>query len=305
MSFIKKTIKKTWKFVKKNWKMIVIAAAIVFTAGIATIGFAAFAAASGTVGGFFGAVGTTMWAGVAGIAGTMGIGSGAVVPTSTATIAAGTAGTNVGLGAAWGAGGGAGWGAGAGSKIAAANAKTALEASAAEAFAAGETAALANGATAAEAAEAGMTAQMAHVNTVMGTASQSTQVGTTLINAAGGGMSDAAWKAAGVIVPAVGAGLAAAGQEEKYQFTPYYGLDKEGKSSGYKPPEMEQIAQQPTEQRTPAGMAGDEAYDMPVGLMNRPTPEPHAPVSGVPGQTMRTYAEMVEDAMRPRGLMYG
>ena len=45
MSFIKKSIKKTWKFVKKNWKTIALVAAIVFTAGVATVGLGAFAAA--------------------------------------------------------------------------------------------------------------------------------------------------------------------------------------------------------------------------------------------------------------------
>lgn len=116
MSFVSKGIKKAWGFVKEHWVEIAIVAAIVFTAGVATVGFGAFAAATEAgiaaggagmgFGGFMGAVGTTMWAGVAGAAGSMGIGAGATVPTTTATIAAGTAGTNVGLGAAWGAGAG-------------------------------------------------------------------------------------------------------------------------------------------------------------------------------------------------------
>ncbi|GAF95446.1 unnamed protein product, partial [marine sediment metagenome] len=104
-----------WKFVKKNWKTIALVAAIVFTAGVATVGFGAFAAAgfgsgaaaagaAGTAsfGSFMGAVGSTMWAGVAGAAGTMGIGSGAAVPVGSAAAQAGI--THVGLGAAWGAG---------------------------------------------------------------------------------------------------------------------------------------------------------------------------------------------------------
>lgn len=109
MSFITKSIKKAWNFTKDHWKEIALVAAVVFTAGVATVGFAAFAGVS-SFGGFMGAVGTTMWAGVAGAAGTVGLGAGATVPTTAATIAAGTAGTQVGLGAAWGAGSGFGWG---------------------------------------------------------------------------------------------------------------------------------------------------------------------------------------------------
>ena len=110
MSFISKSIKKAWSFTKDHWKEIALVAAIVFTAGVATVGFGAFAAAGYgtaggmTFGGFMGAVGTTMWAGVAGAAGSVGLGAGATVPTTAATIASGTAGTSVGLGAAWGAG---------------------------------------------------------------------------------------------------------------------------------------------------------------------------------------------------------
>lgn len=81
MSFVKKIVKKTVKFVKKHWKKILIAAAIVFTAGIATVGFAAFSGVS-TVGGFFSAVGSTMVAGGAAIAGTVGIGSGVTATTA-------------------------------------------------------------------------------------------------------------------------------------------------------------------------------------------------------------------------------
>jgi hypothetical protein len=81
MSAIKKGIKKAFKWVRKNWKYIVIAAAIVFTAGIATVGVAGFssaaAAAGGGVGGFLSAAGSTMVAGVASIGGTLGIGQGA------------------------------------------------------------------------------------------------------------------------------------------------------------------------------------------------------------------------------------
>lgn len=111
MSFVKKIHKKLKKFVKKWWKVIVIAALVVFTAGIATIGFSAFAGASG-FSGFMGAVGSTMGAGVAGIAGTVGIGSGATVGAGGLGGTGALAGTKVGFGAAAGLGGGAGVGAG-------------------------------------------------------------------------------------------------------------------------------------------------------------------------------------------------
>lgn len=117
MSFIKKAVKKVWNFVKKHWKEIVMVAAIVFTAGIATVGMAGFqaamAAGGGGIGGFFSAVGSTMWAGVTATAGSMGIGSGAAVGAGTPFAAAGIGGgaAHVGLGAAMGAGGGFGLGA--------------------------------------------------------------------------------------------------------------------------------------------------------------------------------------------------
>ena len=77
MSFVGKAVKKVFKTAKKvvstvgkvarkawgnKWvRIAIIAAACVFTAGIAAGGFAAFSAAAGTgIGGFFGAVGTTM-----------------------------------------------------------------------------------------------------------------------------------------------------------------------------------------------------------------------------------------------------
>ncbi len=108
MSFVKKALKKVWNFVKKNWKTIVLVAAIAFTAGVATIGFGAFAGVTGPAT-FLQAVGSTMWAGVAGTAGSMGIGPGAAVPAGSVLAEAGV--THVGLGAAWGAGGGYGFGA--------------------------------------------------------------------------------------------------------------------------------------------------------------------------------------------------
>ena len=112
MSFVKKAFKKVKNFVKKYWKVIVVAALVVFTAGIATVGFAAFAGASG-FSGFMGAMGSTMVAGVQGLGAAVGLGSGATT----------AGGLKVGLGAAAGANGGAGWAVGsAASKIGAANA---------------------------------------------------------------------------------------------------------------------------------------------------------------------------------------
>jgi hypothetical protein len=140
MSFIKKGLQKAWDFVKKYWVQIVMVAAIVFTAGIATVGVAGFSAAmaagGGGVGGFFTAVGSTMWAGVTATAGTIGIGQGAAVGAGTNFAAAGIAGgaSHVGLGAAMGAGGGYGLGAAgkaAAAQAAAAKAGVAVEASSA------------------------------------------------------------------------------------------------------------------------------------------------------------------------------
>ena len=80
MSAVKKVVKKVGKFIKKNWKKIVIAAAVVFTAGLATVGMAAFSGASG-FGGFMAAAGQTLVAGGQAILGTVGIGSGVSVGT--------------------------------------------------------------------------------------------------------------------------------------------------------------------------------------------------------------------------------
>lgn len=81
MSFVKKAVKSVTKFVKKHWKPIAMAAAVVFTAGIATVGVAGFssaaAAAGGGIGGFLSAAGSTLGAGVASIGGSLGIGQGA------------------------------------------------------------------------------------------------------------------------------------------------------------------------------------------------------------------------------------
>lgn len=77
--FTKKMFKKSIDFVKKYWKAIVITAAVVFTAGIATVGLSGFAGAmgSGGIGGFMSAVGSTMYAGAGAIAGSFGLGYGA------------------------------------------------------------------------------------------------------------------------------------------------------------------------------------------------------------------------------------
>lgn len=80
MSAVKKAVKKVGKFIKRYWKQIVIAAAVVFTAGLATVGTAGFASAAATAGGGMGgalsAAGSTMVAGVQAIGGVMGMGKG-------------------------------------------------------------------------------------------------------------------------------------------------------------------------------------------------------------------------------------
>ena len=82
---VKKVVKGAVKFVKKHWKAIVIVGLVVFTMGIATVGFAGFAGAMSAAsaggasgfGAFMSAVGSTMYAGVTAGLGTLGIGSGA------------------------------------------------------------------------------------------------------------------------------------------------------------------------------------------------------------------------------------
>jgi len=222
MSFVKKGLKKVWGFVKKHWLKIVIVAAIVFTAGVASVGFAAFSGVS-TAGGLFGAVGSTMWAGVAATAGSMGIGSGAIMPTTASTIAAGTAGTHVGLGAAWGAAGGAGWGAGAGSKIAAANAANAAAATAAPGTAAGVGGtSLAGNTTPSMASSLGGTTATPSTGMpgVAGGFSTATPAGVTpaanVAAATGKGLTlGGALETAGKLAPIAGAWMMAKGQEEQ------------------------------------------------------------------------------------------
>ena len=232
MSFVKKGLKKAWGFVKEHWVEIAIVAAVVFTAGVATIGFSAFAG-----GNFFAAVGQTMWAGVAGTAGSMGIGAGATVGGTGAvgsmTAAGGVlvpAGTNVGLGAAWGAGSGFGMGA----------AGKAAAASAAEA----ELVAGAN--LAADAALAAEGAPIVGVEGVgVGTGNAVSGEGMIAKAAAkeaariaaaesapgvAGGLSDAAWKTLGVAAPIVGAGLMAAGQPPDFYKTDLYASTPDGEA---------------------------------------------------------------------------
>lgn len=89
---VKGVVKGVVHFVKKYWKAILIAAAIVFTAGIATVGVAGFssamAAGGGGFAGFMSAAGSTMVAGGASIAGSVGIGSGVTASTAGGAFAA-------------------------------------------------------------------------------------------------------------------------------------------------------------------------------------------------------------------------
>jgi hypothetical protein len=123
MSFVGKAVKKVFKVSKKIWstagkvarkawgnKWVRIAAIVglsVFTAGIATGGFAAFGAASaaagGGVSGFFSAVGTTMatgWgsitASVGGLFGAAPAGTGGIIGGTGTTVVSGGAGPSVG-----------------------------------------------------------------------------------------------------------------------------------------------------------------------------------------------------------------
>lgn len=213
MSFVKKAIKKVWKFVKKNWKMIVLAAAIVFTAGVATVGFAAFSGVTG-FGSFMGAVGQTMWAGVAGTAGSMGIGSGATVPTTAATVAAGTAGTQVGLGAAWGAGGGFGYGA-AGADAAAAASANVVPAAEMVGYTG-----ISGTAAPMTQAEAAAHAATAVESAGVGAGSQGAALAEKAVTEKG--LSDTMWKALPTAVAGAGAYMSAKGEEDEYRKTDLY-----------------------------------------------------------------------------------
>lgn len=94
---IKKVVKGVGRFVKKYWKPILAVAAVGFTAGLATVGTAGFAAAGGGSGfvSTLGAIGKTMVAGVQAIGGSLGIGKGANLAafggTGTATLGTGAA----------------------------------------------------------------------------------------------------------------------------------------------------------------------------------------------------------------------
>ena len=100
MSALKKAVKKIGRFVKKHAKKILIAAAVVFTAGIASIGAAGFGAAAtaagGGISGTLVAIGSTLKAGVVAIGGALGIGKGAAAASTAAGTAAGGAGSAVG-----------------------------------------------------------------------------------------------------------------------------------------------------------------------------------------------------------------
>ena len=93
---VKKGLKKVGKFVKKNWKPILGVAAVAFTGGLATVGFAGLKGAIATKG-ILGGIGSTMFAGATSMLGTIGIGSGAA---GTAAAAAGMQGATLMTGAA-------------------------------------------------------------------------------------------------------------------------------------------------------------------------------------------------------------
>lgn len=76
MSAVKKAVKKVGKFVKKHWKKIVIAAAVVFTAGAASMGLAGLSSTFASQG-LMGTIGVAMKTGVSVIGGSLGIGKGA------------------------------------------------------------------------------------------------------------------------------------------------------------------------------------------------------------------------------------
>ena len=93
---VKKGLKKVGKFVKKNWKPILGVAAVAFTGGLATVGFAGLQGAI-AANGILGGIGSTMFAGATSMLGTIGIGSGAA---GTAAAAAGMQGATLMTGAA-------------------------------------------------------------------------------------------------------------------------------------------------------------------------------------------------------------
>ena len=230
MSFISKGLKKVWKFVKDNWVQIALAAAVVFTAGVATVGFGAFAAqgfgasaaaasatAAGATGGFTGfmsAVGSTMWAGVTGAAGSMGIGQGAAAPAFSAAAEAGM--THVGFGAAWGAGanvGGAstGWG-----KAGQTAAKQAVEHASTGAYNSAAQKAIADGATKEAAKQAGFDAAKKESISLTGQGEKITKVGKYMNKAkAIGGKEGMTTAQATLLAASVGPAVSALGGSEE------------------------------------------------------------------------------------------
>jgi hypothetical protein len=208
MSAVKKLVKGVVHFVKKYWKVIVIVALVVFTAGIATVGLAGFssamAAAGGGVGGFFSAVGSTMIAGVASIGGTFGIGSG--VTASTAGGAFATAPAVMGATASGAAGA---------TLLNGAAAQALGFAPAAKAGAAAAKVAMANasasGMTGAAAQQAGMTAAKAAALAAKGGASAA-EAAAAGSKAVGTGVSTSTDASTGVITHGLGADATAATQ---------------------------------------------------------------------------------------------
>jgi len=304
MSFISKGLKKVWKFVKDNWVAIALAVAVVFTAGVATVGFGAFSAAgfgsgaavagtaagAGTFGSFMGAVGSTMWAGVAGAAGSMGVGAGATVPTTAASVAAGTAGTQVGLGAAWGAGAAVGnTGASVGFDM---TGKLGANTAAKLATTAGDTAkaqALLGGKTVAEAEAASRSAIVAANSANLGSNAVPTALGKSV--AGGGGMTTGQ---ATLLAGAAGPALTALGSGEPdtggapIWYSTAGGAGKERRANN-PAPEVDGVA---APGAPGAGASGEGVKDFMVDRqMNRPLMGQSSP-RGMDGQANRAEDDL-------------
>lgn len=215
MSFIKKGLKKAWKFVKDNWMVIALVAATVFTAGVASVGFTAFAGVN-SFGGFMGAVGSTMWSGATAIAGTFGIGEGGfgaaaageATAAGEAIIGTGAVGVDTGL---------------------------AANAAMMPGMTANSASVLAG--TAAPAASAGMPGVVGSTMGEVALAEGSTAIvpgiskvaPKVLPDVASKGLSlDTAMKYGAVIAPIAGAALAMAGQPSEFKNVDYYGTTKDG-----------------------------------------------------------------------------
>jgi len=219
VSFIKKGLKKAWKFVKDNWMVIALVAATVFTAGVASVGFTAFAGVN-SFGGFMGAVGSTMWSGATAIAGTFGIGEGGfgaaaageATAAGEAIIGTGAVGVDTGLAANAAMMPGM-----------TANSASVLAGTAAPAASAGMPGVV--GSTMGEVALAeGSTAIVPGISdAAKTTVTQATK------DAATKGLSlDTAMKYGAVIAPIAGAALAMAGQPSEFKNVDYYGTTKDG-----------------------------------------------------------------------------